>query len=358
MAKRKDSAEEGSRDSIGGSKKRKTYHAVEFKARKSPRFLKQTWPTPSTLKKKPETSEKQMGSTPLRMFEKGKNHVDVPVSPVKSTEKSVDISEESAEDGSRDSNVGSKKQKRYHVIELMADYKPQRVRDDTGSHTSEKHVANHDADATVQSQSIRDTLAIEEIASEHKDEVENVVSGDDAVVSSEPIGDISTKQHADIDMAPNDHSADVTDAVEDPNKSGSNDISLEYADGSHAVEDPNGTGPNHVAAHVEFVELGIPAVNCNREKALDTTPSIQQVVSLFSYNSMPAIRVGYLYKIEDDNMQPVEAIQVDQSIPEDSTLNPQDEPSSILSANPTITIQKINIDRDKEIAEAIDKIRL
>nr|GFA15225.1 hypothetical protein [Tanacetum cinerariifolium] len=66
----KESAEEGSRDSIGGSKKRKTYHAVEFKARKSPRFLKQTWPTPSTPKKKPETSEKQMGSTTLRRFER------------------------------------------------------------------------------------------------------------------------------------------------------------------------------------------------------------------------------------------------------------------------------------------------
>nr|GFC59139.1 hypothetical protein [Tanacetum cinerariifolium] len=176
-------------------------------------------------------------STPLR-FERGKNHVDVPVSPVKSTEKSVDISEESPEDGSRDSNVGSKKQKRYHVIELMADYKPQRVRDDTVGEASAKQdanmvndvawadttifsesiediSANHDADATVLSQSIRDTLAIEEIASEHQDEVENVLSGDDVVVSN-------------------------------------------------------------------------------------------------------------------DNMKPVEAIQVDQIIPEDSSLNPQDEPSSIL----------------------------
>nr|GEZ86639.1 hypothetical protein [Tanacetum cinerariifolium] len=103
------------------------------------------------------------------------------------------------------------------------------------------------------------------------------------MVSSEPIGDISTKRHADIEMAPNDHSADVSDAVEDPNKSGSNDISLEYADGSHAVEDPNGTGPNHVAPHVEFVELGIPAVNCNREKAIDTTPSIQQEIHIDSH---------------------------------------------------------------------------
>nr|GEY70346.1 hypothetical protein [Tanacetum cinerariifolium] len=197
---------------------------------------------PRLLLKRNQTSEKQMGSTPLRRFERGKNHVDVPISPVKSTEKSVDISKESAEDGSRDSNVGSKKQKRYHVIELMADYNlndserliPKLVpngvvslSDSTndmvsGSHTSEKHVgnatilskpvgeasakqdanmvndvawagttifsesiedilANHDADATVLSQSIRDTLAIEEFASEHQDEVENVISGDDAV---------------------------------------------------------------------------------------------------------------------------------------------------------------------------------
>nr|GFC16952.1 hypothetical protein [Tanacetum cinerariifolium] len=142
--------------------------------------------------------------------------------------------------------------------------------------------------------------------------------------------------------------------------------------------------------------------NYNREKAHDTTPSIQQVVSPVSDHSMPAIRI----------------------IPEDSSLNPHDEPSSILSANPTITvkqaatlstsevlaqtttahtqiqnnslleqhmfdlrrnshsdplhielerlssvkekmvksyhgnIRKINIDRAKEIAEAIDKIKL
>ncbi|GKD58837.1 copia protein, partial [Tanacetum coccineum] len=40
---------------------------------------------------------------------------------------------------------------------------------------------------------------------------------------------------------------------------------------------------------------------------------------------------------EDDNMQNVEAIQVDQIIPEESSLNPHNEPSSVMSANPTIT---------------------
>ncbi|GJR97317.1 hypothetical protein Tco_0269491 [Tanacetum coccineum] len=158
--------------------------------------------------------------------------------------------------------------------------------------------AKHDADATVLSEPIGDIPAIEEIASEQQDEVENVVSGDDAMVSSERIGDISAKHDADIDMAPNDYSADVSHAVEDPNKNGSNDISLhadsdqmgipaandltphiEYADGSHAVEDPNGTRPNHVAPNVRSVELGIPAGNCNQEKAQDTTPSVQQVAS-------------------------------------------------------------------------------
>ncbi|GKD01710.1 hypothetical protein Tco_1171984, partial [Tanacetum coccineum] len=67
--------EEGSRDSNGGSKKRKRYDAGEFKSRKSPRFQKQMGPTTrSAVKKKPEKSEK-IGSTPLRRSERGKNHV-------------------------------------------------------------------------------------------------------------------------------------------------------------------------------------------------------------------------------------------------------------------------------------------
>ncbi|GJW69318.1 P-loop containing nucleoside triphosphate hydrolase [Tanacetum coccineum] len=241
--------------------------------------------------------------------------------------------------------------------------------------------AKHDADATVLSEPIGDIPAIEEIASEQQDEVENVVSGDDAMVSSERIGDISAKHDADIDMAPNDYSADMSHAVEDPNKNGSNDISLhadsdqmgipaandltphiEYADGSHAVEDPNGTRPNHVAPNVRSVELGIPAGNCNQEKAEDTTPSVQQVASPVSDHSMPAIPEIHndshllqqptedriqdqegqadhtpMVEIEDDNMQNVEAIQVDQIIPEESSLNPHNEPSSVMSANPTIT---------------------
>ncbi|GJR71005.1 hypothetical protein Tco_0017070 [Tanacetum coccineum] len=168
--------------------------------------------------------------------------------------------------------------------------------------------AKHDADATVLSEPIGDIPAIEEIASEQQDEVENVVSGDYAMVSSEPIGDISAKHDADIDMAPKDHSADMSHAVEDPNKNGSNDISLhadsdqmgipaandltphiKYADGSHVVEDLNGTRPNHVAPNVRSVELGIPAGNCNQEKAEDTTPSVQQVASPVFDHSMPAI---------------------------------------------------------------------
>ncbi|GJS22044.1 hypothetical protein Tco_0450676 [Tanacetum coccineum] len=381
-----------------------------------------------------------MGSTPLRRSKSGKNPVDVHASNVKSTEKSGDISKEIAEEGSRDSNGGSKKEKRYDAVEFKARKSPieRKIQDSnevapalfgnpievqshhkpmhdmcpmvvldgvvnlsdssnymvSDSHTSKKHMANatvinipakHDADATVLSEPIGDIPAIEEIASEQQDEVENVVSGDDAMI--------------------------FPHAIEDPNKNGSNDISLhadsdqmgipaandltphiEYADGSHAVEDPNGTRPNHVAP------------NCNQEKAEDTTPSVQQVASLVFDHSMLAIPMGYLHKIhndshllqqpredriqdqkgqadhtpmveiEDDNMQNEEAIQVDQIIPEESSLNPDNEPSSVMSANPTITenqavmlptrggkscpyIQSIIIDL-KEIAEAIAEIRL
>nr|GEX05481.1 hypothetical protein [Tanacetum cinerariifolium] len=87
---------------------------------KSPRFEKQMSPTPSTVKEKPHKSDKQMGSTPLRRCERGKNHVDVHASNVKSREKSVVISEE----GSRDSNGGSKNRKRYHAVEFKAQKSP------------------------------------------------------------------------------------------------------------------------------------------------------------------------------------------------------------------------------------------
>ncbi|GJX51608.1 hypothetical protein Tco_0278453 [Tanacetum coccineum] len=512
----KEIAEEGSRDSNGGSKKRKRYDVVDFKARKSPSFQKQMGPTTrSAVKKKPEKSEK-IGSTPLRRSESGKNPVDVPASNVKSIEKFV-----VTEKGSRDSNGGSKKWKMYDASEFKSQKYPrfqkqmgpttrfavkkkpeksekigstplrrsERGKNPVGQvvvndeislngpaheprivdlmesgkedqesrevaptlfgnlieaeshhksmhdmcpvvvldgvvnlsdssndmvsdlHTSEKHMANatviskpigeapakqdanmvndvegadttvfsesirdipakHDSDATVLSEPIGDIPAIEEIASEKQDEVENVVSGDDAMLSSERIGDILVKHDADIDMAPNDYSADMSHAVEDPNKNGSIDKSLhsdsdqmgipaandltphiEYADGSHAVEDSDGTCPNHVAPNVRSIELGIPAGNCNQEKVEDTTPSVQQVASPVFDHSMPAIppfqeihndsrllqqptedriqdQEGQanhtpMVEIEDDNMQNVEAIQFDQIIPEESSLNPR-----------------------------------
>nr|GFC85598.1 hypothetical protein [Tanacetum cinerariifolium]GFC85615.1 hypothetical protein [Tanacetum cinerariifolium] len=77
-------------------------------------------PTPSTVKEKPHKSDKQMGSTLLRRCERGKNHVDVHASNVKSREKSAVISEE----GSRDSNGGSKNRKRYHAVEFKAQKSP------------------------------------------------------------------------------------------------------------------------------------------------------------------------------------------------------------------------------------------
>ncbi|GKD07753.1 hypothetical protein Tco_1187438 [Tanacetum coccineum] len=436
--------EEGSRDSNGGSKKRKRYDAGEFKSRKSPRFQKQMGPTTrSAVKKKPEKSEK-IGLTPLRRSERGKNPVGQVVvndeislnGPAHETQ-IVDLMESGKEDQeSREvapALFGNPIEAQSHH-KPMHDMCPMVVLDGvvnlsdssndmvSDSHTSKKHMANatviskpigeapakqdanmvndvegadttvfsesigdipakHDADATVLSEPIGDIPAIEEIASEQQDEVENVVSGDDAMVSSERIGDISAKHDADIDMAPNDYSADMSHAVEDPNKNGSNDISLhadsdqmgipaandltphiEYADGSHAVEDPNGTRPNHVAP------------NCNQEKAEDTTPSVQQVASPVSDHSMPAIpeihNDSYLLQqptedriqdqegqadhtpmveIEDDNMQNVEAIQVDQIIPEESSLNPHNEPSSVMSANLTITENQAAMLRTSEV---------
>ncbi|GKF53235.1 hypothetical protein Tco_0160145, partial [Tanacetum coccineum] len=206
------------------------------------------------------------------------------------------------------------------------------------SHTSKKHMANmandvEGADTTVFSESIGDIPAKHDA---------------DATVSSERIRDILAKHDADIDTAPNDYSADMSHAVEDPNKNGSNDISLHANSdqmGIPAVEDPNGTRPNHVAPNVRSVELGIPSGNCNQEKAEDTTPSVQQVASPVSDHSMPAIpeihNDSHLLqqptedRIQDQEGQNVEAIHVDQIIPEESSLNPHNEPSSVMSANPT-----------------------
>ncbi|GJW87771.1 hypothetical protein Tco_0163111 [Tanacetum coccineum] len=115
----KEIAEERSQDSNGGSKKRKRYDAVEFKAQKSPSFQKQMRPTTrSAVKKKPEKSEK-IGSTPMRRSESGKNPVYVPASNVKSIEKSV-----VTEEGGRDSNRGSKKWIRYDAGEFKSRKSP------------------------------------------------------------------------------------------------------------------------------------------------------------------------------------------------------------------------------------------
>nr|GFC21901.1 helicase protein MOM1-like [Tanacetum cinerariifolium]GFC91714.1 helicase protein MOM1-like [Tanacetum cinerariifolium] len=74
MAKRKDApssvlTRSGRKTSTG---KQATTNPLN--TRKSPRFQKQMAPTPSTVKKKPQKSEKQMGSAPLRRSERGKNH--------------------------------------------------------------------------------------------------------------------------------------------------------------------------------------------------------------------------------------------------------------------------------------------
>ncbi|GKD98791.1 hypothetical protein Tco_1382688, partial [Tanacetum coccineum] len=154
---------------------------------------------------------------------------------------------------------------------------------------------------------------------------------------------------------------------------------IEYAEGSHAVEDPNGTRPNHVALNVRSDELGIPAGNCNQEKAEDTTPSgsasaspvsdhqchtsgeihndsllLQQPTEDRIQDQEGQADYTTMVEIEDDNMQNVEAIQVDQIIPEESSLNNQIRVLEECIGN----ILKINIDCEKEIAEAIAEIRL
>ncbi|GJZ87739.1 hypothetical protein Tco_0659349 [Tanacetum coccineum] len=301
--------EEGSRDSNGGSKKRKRYDAGEFKSRKSPRFQKQMGPTTrSAVKKKPEKSEK-IGLTPLRRSERGKNPVGQMV-----------VNDEISLNGPAHET---------QIVDLMESGKEDQESREMSINQYGEAPAKQDANTwnDVKWLKHNDIPAIEEIASEQQDEVENVVSGDDAIVSSERIGDISAKHDTYIDMAPNDYSADMSHAVEDPNKNGSNDISLhadsdqmgipaandltphiKYADGSHVVEDLNGTRPNHVAPNVRSVELGIPAGNCNQEKAEDTTPSVQQVASPVSDHSMPQFG-GLCTEIHNDShllQQPTE----------------------------------------------------
>ncbi|GKA05477.1 hypothetical protein Tco_0684597 [Tanacetum coccineum] len=296
--------EEGSRDSNGGSKKRKRYDAGEFKSRKSPRFQKQMGlTTRSAVKKKLEKSEK-IGSTPLRRSER---------------DGVVNLSD-SSNDMVSDSHTSKKHMANATVISKPIGEAPTKqdanmVNDVEGADTtvfSESIgdiLAKHDADATVLSEPIRDMLAIEEIASEQQDEVENVYSDQMGIPAAN-------------DLTPH----------------------IEYADGSHAVEDPNGTRPNHVVPNVRSDELGIPAGNCNQEKAEDTTPSVASPVSDHSMPAIPEIHNDShllqqptedriqdqegqadhtpMVEIEDDNMQNVEAIQVDQIIPEESSLNP------------------------------------
>ncbi|GJZ61694.1 helicase protein MOM1-like protein isoform X1 [Tanacetum coccineum] len=97
--------------------------------RKSTRFENQTAPVITSVKKRPEKSEKQVGPSRLRRSERGKNPVDVPASNIKSAEeKTADISKESAEDVNNEMReVGGRKRKRFNAIRFKALFKPQRV---------------------------------------------------------------------------------------------------------------------------------------------------------------------------------------------------------------------------------------
>ncbi|GJV01954.1 hypothetical protein Tco_1335523 [Tanacetum coccineum] len=161
----------------------------------------------------------------------------------------------------------------------------------------------------------------------------DVVSGSHTALS-EPIGDIPAKHVADM----------------------GNDVA-----GADAIEDPTGTGPHHGAPNVESAELAIPAGNCNQDKAQDTTPSVQQVASPVSDHSMPAI--PSFQEIHNDSnllQQPSENGIQDQegqadptptveTTAEDSSLNPHDEPSSVISTDPTITENQAAMSSTSEV---------
>ncbi|GJX49315.1 hypothetical protein Tco_0276160 [Tanacetum coccineum] len=256
--------EEGSRDSNGGSKKRKRYDAGEFKSRKSPRFQKHMGPTTRfAVKKKPEKSEK-IGSTPLRRSERGKNPVDVPALNVKACYKPQQVRVETDSGGNEidkfdnewdekkktivndfslektlirnryGSNSSVRSEKLYLVEKEFADKFTTRPRfldlvesekenqesrevapallgnpivpdgvvnlgdssNDmvSGSHTSEKHMANATvvADATALSEPTGD------IPAKHVADMGNDVAGADTTALSEPIGDIPAKHVADM----------------------------------------------------------------------------------------------------------------------------------------------------------------
>ncbi|PWA96956.1 P-loop containing nucleoside triphosphate hydrolase [Artemisia annua] len=150
---------------------------------------------------------------------------------------------------------------------------------------------------------------------------------------------------------------------------------LESVDGSHAVGDPNVSGPTDVAPHIESTELGIPAVECNKENADDGTvragalqgveghnltsgsssssssSSSADVVPAVLDHSVPPIHdiqseclqvqqppdsgiqdqevqamSTPIVQIEDNNLQPIDMVQVDQTIIDNSSPDPHNEP--------------------------------
>ncbi|KAD5803412.1 hypothetical protein E3N88_14772 [Mikania micrantha] len=110
---------------------RKQAVSSSVSSRKAKRIEKRTSPSSSPVKDKLEKIEKQMGSYPLRMSDRGKKLVDIPnISSRKEKTNSkhcaVDINEDKKTD--QDPNVGSKKRKRLTAIRYKASFKPQRLR--------------------------------------------------------------------------------------------------------------------------------------------------------------------------------------------------------------------------------------
>ncbi|KAL8204736.1 hypothetical protein R6Q57_010359 [Mikania cordata] len=119
------------RRSSGETSSRKQAVSSSVSSRKAKRIEKRTSPSSSPVKDKLEKIEKQMGSYPLRMSDRGKKMVDIPnISSRKEKTNSkhcaVYINEDKKTD--QDPNVGSKKRKRLTAIRYKASFKPQRLR--------------------------------------------------------------------------------------------------------------------------------------------------------------------------------------------------------------------------------------
>ncbi|GJT32540.1 P-loop containing nucleoside triphosphate hydrolase [Tanacetum coccineum] len=144
------------------------------------------------------------------------------------------------------------------------------------------------------------------------------------------------------------------------------ETSNDMVSGSHtALSEPIGDIPaKHVADmgnDVAGADASVLTGNCNQDKAQDTTPSVQQVASPVSDHSMPAI--PSFQEIHNESKyysQPSEKGIQDQEgqkliLPKRLTtqkiqhIHPHDEPSSVISTDPTITENQAAMSSTSEV---------